>query len=157
MENMTAPQAEAPDEKSPWRRGRIFAALIIAALFLIGVIQVLTGSRGFVTTEINDRYLGVDGTFGSPVFWELASISEVRLVDSFAPGVCVEGEETKNTMSGTYCSEELGTYTVHAYLKGPHIVARSPDGVLVFNCASASATQKLYDRLARAAGGTDPA
>lgn len=145
MENTPSPQSE---EKKPWLSNRRLAALIIAALFVVGAVQALTGSKGFVTTEINDQYLGVDGTYGAPVFWELAAISDVQLVDAVDLGSCVEGEETKNTASGTYFIEGSGACTVHIYLKGPYIIARSPDGTLVFNCASPSATKKLYSQLA---------
>lgn len=134
----------------PQARGRKLATVIIAALFLIGIIQVLTGSRGFVTTEINDQHLGVDGTYGDPVFLELASISDVQLVDSFDFGTCIEGEETKNTVSGTYSCKEYGTYTVHAYIDEACIIVHSPGGVLVFNCGSDSHTEDLYAQLVEA-------
>lgn len=137
--------------KIPQARGRKVAVLIIAALFLIGTIQALTGSRGFVTTEINEQYLGVDGTYGDPVFLELSTISDVQLVESFDFGTCIEGEETKNTVSGTYSCSEYGTYTVHAYTDESCIILQSPKGILVFNCGSDSHTEDLYTQLASAA------
>lgn len=142
---------EDQNAKNPQAKGRKVATIIIVALFLIGIIQALTGSRGFVTTEINDQYLGVDGTYGDPVFLELASISDVQLVDTFDFGTCIEGEETKNTVSGTYSCNEYGTYTVHAYINEACIIVHSPDGVLVFNCGSDSHTEDFYTQLAEAA------
>lgn len=150
----TTPLPENQDTKVPQAKGRKLAAIIIAALFLIGIIQALTGSRGFVTTEINDTHLGVDGTYGDPVFLELASISDVQLVDSFDFGTCIEGEETKNTVSGTYSCNEYGTYTVHAYTGEACIIVHSPNGVLVFNCGSDSHTEDMYAQLSNASGKT---
>lgn len=141
------PLPEDPETKIPQAKGRKFAAIIIIVLFLIGIIQALTGSRGFVTTEINDTHLGVDGTYGDPVFLELSSISDVQLVESFDFGTCIEGEETKNTVSGTYSCDEYGSYTVHAYTKELCIVVHSPSGVLVFNCGSDSHTEDMYEQL----------
>lgn len=138
---------EKQETKIPQARGRTVATLIIVALFLIGTIQALTGSRGSVTTEINDQYLGVDGTYGDPVFLELATISDVQLVESFDFGTCIDGEETKNTVSGTYSNEEYKSYTVHAYTKEPCIILHHPDGVLVFNCGSDSHTEKMFNQL----------
>lgn len=150
MTNKSLPEDQ--ETKIPQTKGRQFAAIIIIALFLIGTIQALTGSRGFVTTGINDDYLGVDGTYGDPVFLELASISNVQLVDPFDFGTCIEGEETKNTVSGTYSCSEYGTYSVHAYTDEPCIVVHSPSGILVFNCGSNSHTEDLYNQLANASG-----
>lgn len=135
------------DTKIPQAKGRKLAAVIIAVLFLIGIVQALTGSRGFVTTEINDTHLGVDGTYGDPVFLELSSISDIQLVDSFDFGTCIEGEETKNTVSGTYSCDKYKSYTVHAYTKESCIVVHSSNGVLVFNCGSDSHTKEMYEQL----------
>lgn len=142
--------AGVQEPSSPWGKGRKFTVIIIVIFFLIGTIQTLTGSRGFVTTEINDQYLGVDGTYGEPVFLELTAISEVLLVESFDFGACIEGEETKNTVSGIYSNGEFSSYTVHAYLKEPCIVLHHPNGVLVFNCGSDSHTEDMYEQLTEA-------
>ena len=150
--NKMAGTPESQETKIPQPKGRKFAAVIIVALFLIGIFQALTGSRGYVTTEINDQYLGVDGTYGDPVFLELASISDVQLVDPFDFGTCVEGEQTKNTVSGTYSCDEYGSYTVHAYTKELCIVVHSPSGILVFNCGSDSHTEDMYEELVNAIG-----
>ena len=136
---------------SALKRGRLVTVLIVAALFVIGTVQTLTGSKGAVTTEINDEYLGVCGTYGSPVFVKLDTITDVRLAESFDFSGRVDGEETGNTVSGTYSCEEYGTYTAHAYTESPYIILHSPDGVLVFNCGSRSSTEKMYDQLVQAA------
>lgn len=137
--------------KIPIKRGRLVSIIIIAALFLIGIVQTLTGSTGVVSTEINDEYLGVSGTYGDPVFLKLDTISDVQLVDTFDFGTCIDGEETGNTVSGTYSCEEYDEYIAHAYINKPCIIVHSPSGVLVFNCGSASNTEKMYDQLTAAA------
>lgn len=142
---------ENQESKIPQANGRKTTTIIIAALFLIGIIQSLTGSKGYITTEVNDEYLGVSGTYGEPVFLELSTITEVQLVDPFDFGICIEGEETGNTVSGTYSCGEYGTYTVHAYTEELCIVVHSPGGVLVFNCGSKSHTEDMYEQLAEAA------
>lgn len=147
MEETSEKRTEQP---APKKRGRLLSWLIVAALFLIGIVQALTGSKGYVTTEINDTHLGVSGTYGDAVFVALDTITEVQLVDSFAFGTCVEGEETGNTVSGTYSCDAYGEYTVHAYTDDPCIVLHTPDGVLVFNCGSDSKNEKMYDQLVQA-------
>ena len=142
---------ENQESKIPQARGRKLAAIIIAALFLIGIIQALTGSKGFVTTEINNQYLGVCGTYGEPVFLALNTITDVQLVDSFDFGSCIEGEETKNTVSGTYSCTQYDKYVAHAYLDEACIIVHSSSGVLVFNCGSDSHTEDMYAQLAEAA------
>lgn len=137
-------------EAAPFAKGRKFATIIIVALFAIGIVQALTGSRGFVTTEINDQYLGVCGTYGDPMFLELSTITDVQLVDSFEFGTCLEGEETKNTVSGVYSCAQFEEYTAHAYLDEACIIVHSPSGVLVFNCGSDSHTEDLFEELCEA-------
>lgn len=141
---------DVSETQTPKKRGRLITIIIIAALFLIGIVQTLTGSTGVVTTEINDQYLGVSGTYGDPVFLKLDTVSDVQLVESFDFGVCIDGEETGNTVSGTYSCEEYDEYVAHAYIDEPCIIIHSPSGVLAFNCASASRTEKMYDQLVSA-------
>ena len=143
---------KAREKTAVLKRGRLVAVLIVVALFVIGTVQTLTGSKGFVTAEVDDQRLGVCGTYGSPVFLELETISDVQLADSFDFGVCIDGEETGNTVSGTYSCEEYGEYAAHTYTSGPYIIVHSPGGVLVFNCGSKSLTEKMYDKLIEAAG-----
>lgn len=126
-------------------RGRLLTVLIVAALFAIGAFQTLNGSRGYVTTAIDQAHLGVCGTYGDTVFVELAAIMDVQLVDSFSVGTCVEGKETANTVSGLYTNAAFGQYTVHAYTDVPaYILVTYPEGVLVFNCESEAKTEKMY-------------
>lgn len=144
------PLSEPQNNNTSQPKGRKWAAVIIVALFLIGTVQALTGSKGFVTSEINDQYLGVDGTYGDPVFLELTTVSDVQLVDSFNFGTCIEGEETKNTVSGLYSNAEYESYTVHAYTGKACIILRHPGGVLVFNCGSDTNTKKMFNQLTAA-------
>lgn len=132
------------------RRRRFLPTIIIVALFLFGIFQALTGATGVVNTEINDQYLGVSGTYGDPVFLKLDTISDVQLADTFNFGTCIDGETTGNTVSGTYSCEAYDEYTAHAYIDEPCIIVHSPSGVLVFNCGSASYTQKMYNQLIEA-------
>lgn len=135
------------------KKGRIVAALIIVALFVIGILQVLGGSSGFVTAQVDDVHLGVSGTYGDAVFIKLADITDIQLTDSFDFGSCIEGGNTENTVSGLYSCNAYERYTVHAYTAiSSCIVITHKDGVLVFNCASDSLTEDLYDQLMQAAG-----
>lgn len=141
-----------PDLKSIQNRGRLVTIFVVAALFAIGTFQTLTGSKGFVTAETDGIHLGVCGTYGDTVFVELSAITDVQLVDPFSYGTRIEGQETGNTVSGIYTSEALGQYTLHAYTDvSACILVTYPEGVLVFNCSSASRTEKLYASLAEAA------
>lgn len=136
-----------PHELNP-NRGRRLAFLMIVVLFVIGIVQVLSGSSGFVTAEADGKLLGVCGTYGDPVFLELNTITDVQLVDSFDYGTCVEGEEVGKTISGIYSCDTLGQYTVHAYTSVDScIIVTHPEGVLVFNCSSGSLTEQMYKEL----------
>lgn len=142
-------------DQNPWHysgRRRYVSVAIIIILFAIGSIRALTGSSGFVTTEINDQYLGVNGTYGAPVFWELSSITDIQFTESFDFGTCIEGDSTDNTVSGTYSNDTYEEYTVHAYSKKPCIILHSQDEVLVFNCSTTSNTKKMYNELLQATG-----
>lgn len=133
--------------------GRLITILIVAALFVIGLVQALSGSKGFVVASVDDQRLGVAGTYDErTVFVALDTITEVQLVDTFDFGACVDGQETGNTVSGIYSCEEFGEYTAHSYTEGPYIIVHSSDGVLVFNCGSRSNTEDLYEQLTEAAG-----
>ena len=148
--NLNTPStANTQESITSFKKGRKFAVIVIVILFVIGTIQALTGSRGFVTTEINDLHLGVDGTYGGPVFLELATISNVQLAETFDFGICIEGEETKNTVSGIYSNDEFNLYTVHAYINEPCIILHHPGGVLVFNCGSDFHTENMYEQLTK--------
>lgn len=140
-----------PHEWNP-RRGRRLAFAVIAVLFVIGIVQVLSGNSGFVTTEIDGERLGVCGTYGDPVFLELEDITQVQLTDTFDFGTCVEGEEIGKTVSGIYLSQTLGQYMVHAYVNvSSYIIVTYSGGILVFNCGSVSNTEAMYAKLIAAA------
>lgn len=133
------------------RKGRRIAFLAIAVLFIIGIVQVLSGNSGFVTAETDGTRLGVCGTYGDAVFLDLDDITDVYLADPFDYGTCVEGEQVGKTVSGVYTSDALGQYTVHAYTNvSPCIVVTHPDGILVFNCSSKSLTERMYQELTEA-------
>lgn len=156
MENMDEIALEQASDTTgnPKRRRRFLPTIIIAALFLIGTLQALTGSTGVITVAIDDRHLGVDGTHGDAVFVELDAISDIQFAETFDFGTCVDGETTRNTVSGTYSCDAYGEYTVHAYIDESCIIVHSPDGILVFNCGSTSQTEKMYDQLTAAMSST---
>lgn len=132
-------------------RGRLMAIFLVALLFAIGIFQVLSGSSGFVTAEVDEAHLGVCGTYGDTVFVELSTITDVRIVDSFDFGTCVEGKEVGGTVSGIYSCDAYGQYSVHAYTNVPaYIIVTHPEGVLVFNCSSESLTESMYTKLTEA-------
>ena len=133
-------------------QGRLLTILIVAALFAIGTVQTLSGSRGYITTAMDEVHLGVCGTYGGTLFVELDTITDVQLVDALSFGTRIEGAETGNTVSGIYTNEAFGSYWVHAYTDVPaYILVTYPEGVLVFNCESAAKTETLYSSLAKAA------
>lgn len=136
-----------------YKRAQYFTIFVVAVLFAIGIYQTLSGSTGSVASQIDNRLLGVSGTYGDAAFVELDAITDVQLVDTFDFGTCLEGEETGNTVSGRYSNDAYPEYTVHAYTKiSSFIIVTHPDGVLVFNCASQSQTETTYDNLVQATG-----
>lgn len=133
-------------------KGRLFTLLVIAALFIIGTVQVLNGSSGFVTAEVDDVHLGVCGTYGTTTFIELSNITDIQLVSTFDFGSCLEGESTQNTVSGLYSNTEYEHYTAHAYTDvSSYIIVTHKDGVLVFNRDSQKMTESLYSQLVQSA------
>lgn len=142
---------ETTKPNSPFRRGRMVSLVIVVALFLIGTLQSLTGSRGSVTSQIYEQDLGVAGTYGTAVLIDLTTVTDVQLLETFEFGTCVDGDETGNTVSGTYSCADYGEYVVHAYKEKPCIAVHHPDGVLVFNCSSSKQTEEMYQELLQAA------
>lgn len=135
------------------KKGRMFTLFLVIALFAVGTYQALSGLKGFVTAEVDGAHLGVCGTYGEAVFVELTDIEEVLLTDSFDFGTCIEGESTGNTISGLYSCAAYEHYTVHAYTDvASCIVVRHEDGILVFNCATDSLTENIYEQLVQAVG-----
>lgn len=149
---MSTEEVEKKEPKSLFRRGRTLSYVIVAALFLIGVVQALTGSRGSVTSQIHEQHLGVAGTYGSAAFLNVTDVTDVQWLESFDFGSCVDGEETGNTVSGTYSCANYGEYVIHAYKEKPCIAVHHPDGVLVFNCSSDKQTEEMYQDLLAGAG-----
>lgn len=149
---MSTEEVEKKELKSPFRRGRILSYVIVAALFLIGVVQALTGSKGTVTSQIHEQHLGVAGTYGTAAFLDLTTVTDIQWLETFDFGTCVDGDETGNTVSGTYSCTEYGEYVVHAYKGKPCIAVFHPDGVLVFNCSSDKQTEEMYQDLLQDAG-----
>lgn len=144
--------SETTKLRFPVRRGQMVSFVILVVLFLIGTLQSLTGSRGSVSSQVYEQDLGVSGTYGTAVFVDLSTVTDVQLLENFDFGTCVDGEETGNTVSGTYSREDFGEYTVHAYKEKPCIVVFYPDGVLVFNCSSAGNTETMYQDVLQGAG-----
>lgn len=132
-------------------QGRRISLIIIILLFVIGTVQALSGRTGTVTTEVNDEYLGVAGTYGEASFVKLTEVTDIQFVESFAFGTCVEGEETGNTVSGIYSNDLFEQYTTHAYTgKEAYIIVQDAEKTLVFNCSTESRTEKFYDELTQA-------
>lgn len=142
---------EGAEQKRLPGQGRRIGLIIVIALFIIGTIQALSGRSGTVSTEVNDEYLGVAGTYGDASFVKLSEVTDIQLVESFDFGTCVEGEETGNTVSGIYSNELFEQYTTHAYTgKETYIIVQDSEKTLVFNCASESRTEEFYEELTQA-------
>lgn len=132
-------------------QGRRISLIIIIVLFVIGTVQALSGKTGTVTTEVNDEYLGVAGTYGDASFVKLSDVADIQLVEFFDFGICIEGDETGNTVSGIYSNEMFERYTTHAYTgKEAYIIVQDTEKTLVFNCSTESRTEKFYDELIQA-------
>lgn len=130
-------------------RSRQYTIVILLAIFVIGTILALSGQSGSVMAEMDSNLLGVRGTFGDTVFVRLAEITQVRLADEIDFGRMLEGDETKNTLSGRYENDAFGTYTLHVYpARTPYIVVSYGDGdTLVFNLKTAKLTRDIYEDL----------
>lgn len=146
--------ADTELNESPFKKSRLFAILIIAALFAVGLAQVLTGNSGYVTTAVDSQHLGISGNYGDPIFVELDTITSVVLVDSFEFGDCVDGGTVGKTASGIYSCETYGEYLLYAYTNVPaYVIVTYSDGILVFNCPTKASTEKIYQQLLKAAPG----
>ena len=143
----------AANESFSFKKGRTFTILVVIVLFAVGMYQTLSGSKGVVTTQVDAEHLGVCGTYGDAVFVKLTDIQDILLTDSFDFGTSIADASTGNTVSGLYSCPAYGQYTVHAYTDvTSYIVVSHPDGVLVFNCATDSQTENMYDQLLQAVG-----
>lgn len=133
-------------------RGRRTTHLFVLALLILGTVLALTRPTGSVTAQVDDTMLGVLGTYGSALFVELDEITGVRSADTLVFGTCVEGEETKDTLSGRYSNDAFGEYELHVYPETtPYIVVEYGEGnTLVFNQATARLTERVLADLTAA-------
>lgn len=135
------------------KKGRMFTIFVVIVLFAIGTYQTLSGSKGVVTAQVDAEHLGVCGTYGDAVFVKLTDIKDILLTDSFDFGTSIADASTGNTVSGLYSCTAYGQYTVHAYTDvSSFIVVSHSDGILVFNCATDSLTENIYDQLLQTVG-----
>lgn len=134
------------------KRARRSTHLFVILLLVIGTILALTGQNGSVAAEVDGTTLGVLGTYGEATFISLDGIESVELKETLNFGACLEGEETKNTVSGRYSNEEFGEYTLHVYTKSsPYVVVTYEGGkVLVFNQKTERLTKNLVEKLEEA-------
>lgn len=143
----------AANESFSLKKGRIFTIFVVVVLFFIGTYQTLSGSKGIVTAQVDSEHLGVCGTYGDAVFIKLTDIKDILFTDSFDFGTSIADASTGNTVSGLYSCAAYGQYTVHAYLDvSSYIVVSHSDGILVFNCATDSLTENIYNQLLQAVG-----
>ena len=131
------------------KRGVLFSLIFFLILAVIGTVQALTGASGSVMTQVDSGVLGVAGNYGDAEFIQLDTVSNVEMLDSLDIGTCIEGSETKNTVSGVFCNDAYGEYTIHAYTNGsPYIVITYGDRqILVCNAHKAKQTTELYETI----------
>lgn len=142
---------DSAKESFSLKKGRMFTIIAVIVLFAIGMYQTLSGSKGIVTAQVDDENLGVGGTYGDAVFVKLTDIKDIQLTDSFDFGTSIEDASTGDTVSGLYSCDAYGQYTVHAYTDvSSYIVVSHSDGILVFNCATDSLTENIYNQLLQA-------
>ena len=136
-------------EDSRTRVDRRIMTMIIVAIFAFGTIQALSGQSGAVTAATDDYKLGVMGTYGETLFISFEDIEDVQLLESLDLGTCVDGDITKNTMSGTFSNDTFGEYTLHVYSKcEQYIVIKYDEGkILVFNQGNKRLTDRIYEDL----------
>ena len=147
-------QSSAKDAALIYKRNRWITGVFVIAILIFGTVTALTGQTGSVTAQVDTAMLGVIGTYGSAEFVPLDEIEEFRLTETMDFGSRIEGEETKNTMSGRYSNEEFGEYLLHVYPeKEPYLVVRYSQGkTLVFNLGGERLTKSIFKDLEEALG-----
>lgn len=142
------------EQFSQIKRSRLITTLFVIGIFFFGTLFALKGDTGAVTVQVdgNAKMLGVLGTYGDPCFIFMDDIDEFWLTDDLDAGTMIEGEETKNTVSGRFRNDEFGEYTLHAYIdQASYIVVRYGDGeIMVFNQGNRRFTNDIYEDLQKA-------
>lgn len=138
------------------KRSRWITTLFFIVIFFFGTLFSLKGNTGAVTVQVDDasKMLGILGTYGDPCFIFADDVDGFWLTDSLDTGIMIEGEETKNTLSGLYRNDEFGEYSLHIYTdKTPFIVVQYGDGkTIVFNQGNKRLTNDIYEDLLGAFG-----
>ena len=141
------------------RRSRFFGWRdVVVCLLTVGVFLLVRntgwgqtlGSYGGLSPVLEEKQFGIIGLDGVTHTFVYAE-SEIELHDDLKDflakekGELLEGNETRQTYSGTYRNAAFGEYQLHVQVKLKYyMIVRNADGVLVFNLESNETTQELY-------------
>ena len=123
----------------------------VATLISLGVILVLVAVLMFVgniSYELGDESMKIGTTFGGGITLDFADIESVELAQDGVDGMRVSGFASSKLLFGIFRNDELGNYTRYTYTgKGPAIIIKTGDGILVIADETPELTNALYDSL----------
>ena len=123
----------------------------VATLISLGVILVLVAVLMFVGSisfELGDESMKIGTTFGGGVTLDYSDIESVELREDGVDGMRVSGFASSKLLFGIFTNDELGSYTRYTYTgKGPAIIIKTADGILVIADETPELTESLYDSL----------
>ena len=141
------------------KRSRFFGWRdVVICLLIVGVFLLFRntslgqrfGNYGGLSPVLEETQFGITGLDGVTHTFVYAD-SDIELYEGLKDflatqkGELVEGQETRQVLSGTYRNDAFGEYQLHVQTKlSSYIVVRNADGVLVFNLESNDTTQELY-------------
>lgn len=123
--------------------------IALFALIIVGFIVygVYTGnkSQGFEAGENFIRISGPEGSnYSKTIEYNNVVSVEVKNDENYQLGECVQGEQTKKLIYGTWVNEQYGEYTLYVVPKlTTYCVLTTTDGVVVLNLESNRTTAEL--------------
>lgn len=128
---------------------RVINIIIIIALFVVGTVLAVSGNSYSVSPRADETSITIVGPQKYSFTVEYDKIESLELVDVFAPGEPVSGQEKFKYRWGTWKNPELGEYELATRSDiVPAIIIKTKDGkYYAFNLESAETTSQFADAM----------
>lgn len=139
------------EEYSSYPKSEKDKKLTIITLAVGGVIIVLVLIMMFIGKigyTLNNDTIAVKTTFGGGMTLDYDDIESVEYREDGVDGIRVSGYASARLLFGWFKNDELGDYTRYTYTgRGPAIIVRTSDGILVIADKTPELTLQLYHDL----------
>lgn len=136
--------AAPPANKQQKRQKRISLVLVLAILAAVAAVMF----TGEITYTCDEETLRIESIAANSLEVAYEEMEEIVLRDDFDMGVRVMGFGSARLNMGSFQNEELGDYTLYAYIAcDSMILIRSGEKYLAINARTEEETLALYETL----------